>query len=820
MRLPKEQWLERSINKLLRLGWNRQVHPLIKMPEMPEYRIRLKEMMVKSALLASVVLLLLLWLLISLPIHTTSMVIDEGMHLASGYSILRTSDYRLIEEHPPFVKVWIALPLIFVNDVPDPRTLPAWKEAQLKPAESTPLLAVALSIITSYQPIDRLVFPARTMAAQLALLLGAVVYRWAADLGGKRVGLLALFLLALDPNILAHSAVAGTDLGAAFTTTLSLFLFARWLHRPTILRLVVVGVALGIALGTKISCMLIVPVVLMLGILVYPQRSPVIIAILLGTAGLTLWALYGFEIAPLPGTDILFPAASHLIPFLRLRQHIADGHSAFLMGETRQHGWWYYFPIAFALKTPLPVLMLLLLSCVSLTLRLSSSLPHMYTFIRRWGPLLFFPLLYGLSVLFSPINIGYRHLLPVLPSIFIIISVGITRIPLRNLRSGLFLLGLTWLGIGTLRIAPHYLAYFNELAGGTDNGWRFLAGSNTDWGQGYKDLARFQREHELEEVYLSAFLPTYDPAIYGVVYKPLTPMWGTTPPIFPSRFSPPPGDYVISATTLDGIPLVDPEMYDWFRKREPDARIAHVLFYYRVPHPDPPPEWVAQCAAPLAPLTPEAIAEGFGRDDLRLAEWDCTQAWLYPGGGRHAGWYVLPRDPALETAFTQTHLRLSRLSYEQKRRGALPPFQIYEWEARTSVLDSVVLRTPEGNSAPLFMDGPLAFWGARVYYKTDSLEVETWWQVTEGPITRPLSIIGHLLNGASEMVSQNDGLGVSPVIWQRGDILVQRHRFPLPLEREDLWLRTGVYWLDTMERWPIVEKPNLDMIFIKLPDAE
>ncbi|MFN3929912.1 MAG: ArnT family glycosyltransferase, partial [Thermoflexus sp.] len=377
------------------------------------------------------------------------------------------------------MKVWSALPLILVADIPDPRTSPAWEEARLKPSESISLLNVARSVITSYQPIDRLVFPARAMAALLALPLGAIIYRWAADLNGERTGLLALFFLSLDPNILAHSAVVGTDLGAAFTITLTLFLLARWLRRPTTLRLAATGVALGMALGTKTSAVLLLPVILSLGVLACSWHFLRMTAELLGVAGLTLWAIYGFEIARLPGTDIFFPAASHLIPFLRLRQHVTEGHPAFLMGETRLRGWWYYFPVAFALKTPMPIL-LLLPPCTYLLFR--QQLLSMPAITRKWGPVVLFPVLYGISALFSPINIGYRHLLPVLPFVFIIISVAVAYIPLRKLRNGSILISLIWLGIGTLRMTPHYLAYFNELAGGPDNGWRYLADSNTDWG--------------------------------------------------------------------------------------------------------------------------------------------------------------------------------------------------------------------------------------------------------------------------------------------------------------------------------------------------
>ncbi len=768
-----------------------------------------------------VFLLLVLWTLALYAARSTSMVVDEGLHLASGYSILRTGDYRLVEEHPPFVKIWASLPSLFVPDLPDPRGFPAWEEAPLDLTDSIALLAIARETITSYWLIDRLLLPARAMMALLGLLLGATVYRWGTDLGGKRCGLLALYLLALDPNILAHSSVAGTDLGAATTTALALFIFARWLRRPAATRWLAAGLALGLALGTKTSAILLLPTVFLVGLLIHPRRFVALLG-LFALAGLVIWALYGFEYGPLPGTDALVPAPSHAIPFLRLRRHIADGHPAFLLGENRTHGWWYYFPVAFALKTPLPTQLLFVILLASATLTLFRRPKDLSRLIARWGPMVLFFLLYGVSTLASPLNIGYRHLLPVLPCLFLLAGYGMckaerairrTYSPLRIL----LFLSLAWLAVGTLRVAPHYLAYFNELAGGPDNGWRYLADSNTDWGQGYKDLARFQRERGLEKVRLSAFLPAYDPALYGVRYEPLTPMWGNTPAIFPSRFNPPPGDYVISATTLDGIPLVDPEIYDWFRKRTPDAQIAHVLFYYRVSSQDPPPRWVAQCTVPVAPLSAEAIAEGFGRDDLRLAEFDCRQAWLYPEGGHSSGWYVFYRDTAMKTALARPHLSQARLSYEQKRSGWTPPFRIYEWSAGTPVSPSSLrLMLPEGSTPPVRLDGPLAFLGATAYTDDDGLDVETWWQVTEGPVTRPLSIMGHLLSATGEVLGQNDGLGVSPVIWQPGDVIVQRHRFSLPPAGESLRLRTGVYWLDTMERWAVTEASKIDALYVNL----
>ncbi len=754
----------------------------------------------------------------------TSITIDEGLHITSGYTILRTGDFRLVEEHPPLAKVLAALPLLTVPDLSDPRTLPPWDEAAKPTTESLPLLRMTQQWLYPYRPIDRLVFAARVPSAFLVVLLSVVVFRWATDLWGWKSGLLALVLLAFDPNILAHSGVAGTDLGATCFITLALFALSRFLRRPTMPRLVFAGVTLGLAQGAKLSALLLLPVVALLIVLALSRRRFVSLLLLLIIAGLVFWGIYGFELGSIPGIPFPVPAASHAIPWLRLRQHMADGHAAFLMGENSSQGWWYYFPVAFALKTPLPTLALLLAATIAFWKGTRRSL-------RDESVLFLFPLVYGASSLFSNLNIGYRHLLPILPLLFIFISrltFRASRLTPDVLRFTFHVSRLTfyallfWLALSTLRISPHYLAYFNELAGGPDNGYRYLADSNTDWGQAYKDLARFQQENEIGPVHLSAFI-FYDPALYGVEYEPLTPLRGDTPAVFPSRFNPPPGDYVISATTLDGVPLADPEMYDWFRRREPDAKIGHALFYYHVPEQYPAPTWLAQCTVPVPPLSPQVAAEGFGRDDLRLIYFDCTQAWLYPDGGQSPGWYAFYRGEETGNEFAQTHKSLARLAYEQRMPRDVPPFTVYAWPPLASgrLMDgvqtgSVVVApsdwTPaqaevEGAvlSPPLTLSGPLAFLGYRLEAvgaaPGETLALWTYWSVVGDPDS-PLSLMAHLLDREGQAVAVGDGLGAPLENWREGDIIVQRHILEIPPTATSgtYWVQTGAYALAGLER--------------------
>ncbi len=764
----------------------------------------------------------------------TSLTIDEGLHITSGYSILKTGDYRLIEEHPPLIKTWMALPLLPLRSLPDLTALSPWEAAAEATTESLPLLQLTQQLFYPLQPFDLWAYPPRVMVALLGVLLGAVVWRWTADLGGAGWGLLGLLLFTFDPNILAHAAVAGTDLGAAFYATLALFCLTRYLRRPSQARLLLAGVTLGLAQGAKLSALLLVPVAL--GALLLARIRPRQLLLYCVGAGVTLWALYGFQIGPVPGLPAPAPAASHAIPWMRLRQHSADGHAAFLMGANRSHGWWIYFPVAFALKTPLPTLALLLAALtgaigavihnVRSNASLRLSLPS--------AVLLSFPLLYFAASLFSPLNIGYRHLLPMLPPLYIGISTGLTSLhpvktiplPPRLQRHAAHLtLGavLFWLAVPTVRIAPHHLAFFNELAGGPEGGWRYLADSNTDWGQGYKDLARFQEEHNLGPVRLSAFI-FYDPAAYGVDYSALPPLRGDTPAVFPSRLNPPPGDYVISATTINGIPLADPEMYDWFRKRPPDAQIAYALFYYHVPDPPVEPGWLAQCTSPVAPLTPDVTAEGLGRSDLRMVYFDCTQTWLYPEGGKTGGWYAHFLDAEMEMPLVEHYLSAGRLAYEQRSPRETPPFALYDWPAdssfvlpedarRQSVLawdDSILpdrqLSSDDYTHPPLPLEGPLTFQGARLAAPDtdETLVLWTYWSVTEST-ARPFSIMAHLLSSKGALLTVGDGLGVDATALRPGDLIAQRHTLEThPHSTTGTWLQIGVYWLDTLERWPIL----------------
>jgi hypothetical protein len=117
---------------------------------------------------------------------------------------------------------------------------------------------------------------------------------------------------------------------------------------------------------------------------------------------------------------------------------------------------------------------------------------------------------------------------------------------------------------------------------------------------------------------------------------------------------------------------------------------------------------------------------------------------------------------------------------------------------------------------PIALTGPLAFLGTAAYQEKEGLEVETWWQVTDAPIPRPFSLMGHLQSAQGETVKVVDGLGISPIALAKGDVIVQRHRFTAQFRGAPISLLTGAYWLDTMERWTVAYPSYGDALLVHL----
>jgi len=277
--------------------------------------------------------------------------------------------------------------------------------------------------------------------------------------------------------------------------------------------------------------------------------------------------------SPIAGLPAPFPK-KFLAGLLEQQEASVMPQHQFLLGEVSHTGWWYYFVVAFLLKTPIPILVLLGFAAYAAVRR----------FDRRACLFLFVPVVFFFTVfsLGTRVNTGLRYLLPIFPLLFVLLGALMRQAGPPRLTRPAYLFGIAalmiWHVVATAVTFPHYLAYFNEFAGG--EGERHLLDSNCDWGQDHITLRRFMRQEGIEEVHL-ATLGRVDPAVYGVEYKTLVPHKPVT------------GHVVISVNLYHGHAYVTPnnreapmwvpeDAYAWLRKHKPVRRIGGSLYHFEI----------------------------------------------------------------------------------------------------------------------------------------------------------------------------------------------------------------------------------------------
>jgi hypothetical protein len=202
----------------------------------------------------------------------------------------------------------------------------------------------------------------------------------------------------------------------------------------------------------------------------------------------------------------------YLAGFVTTLDHNTIGHPSYLLGKIAMKGRWYYFPVAFAVKTPAATLAFLALAAWACLRRLRRTRVRLISF--SWYVLAVPLAVYFAFSLASRIDIGVRHLLPLCGFLFILCGAAS---PLRRKTLAILVLGLI---VESFAIYPNYLAFFNVFAGGPSNGPKFLTDSNIDWGQGLKALKSWMTRHDVPRVDF-AYFGSADPKYYGITYAAL-----------------------------------------------------------------------------------------------------------------------------------------------------------------------------------------------------------------------------------------------------------------------------------------------------------
>jgi hypothetical protein len=494
---------------------------------------------------------------------------DEAMTLTAGYSYLVRRDFRLHRESPPLVKTIIALPLFMAHRLPFTPPPEQWRVADGFRIGQHFLYASAV-------PADRLLALSRSANLGLGALLVALVGWWSHRLWGPTAALVAIALAALEPNLVAHASVATTDVGCTLFIVSTLYLLWECLASPSAARWLAAGIATGLALASKYAAITLFPIigiVLAGHVLLEPGPRPLRARLRHAAGGAALvclsamsvvWAAYFFQ--------GFAPWWTGLRRFLALA---AAGQASFFLGQYSYEGWWSYFPVAFLVKTPVGTLCLIAASLI--LARAGAPLR------RREALVLLTPVVVVLGVaMHARTHIGVRHILAVYPFLFVLASRLVTIRPRPAwLTAALVALALAATALSTLRVAPHQLAYFNELVGGPEEGHRYLSDSNLDWGQDLKAVKTFMEQAELPIIYLSYF-GTAPPAYYGIRHQYVPGSWPLEWPLPPDLV---PADLerkmlAISLFNLQEVQTHDAQLFAWLRARRPVARIGYSIRLY------------------------------------------------------------------------------------------------------------------------------------------------------------------------------------------------------------------------------------------------
>jgi 4-amino-4-deoxy-L-arabinose transferase-like glycosyltransferase len=523
---------------------------------------------------------------------------DETSYFGLGYYLCKnqTWDVPASTLHPPLSYYLNSIPYLFYDADETAWDLPPSFKGEGASNLSFPLAGLRLLTDRRY-PQDQVLFWSRVPTVLIALLLGFFVWKWTRELSGTLSAAIVLLLFTFSPNILAHARFITPDLILTCFTFIAVYYLWKVVKEVTWSSLLLCSLALGCALLSKYSALLLLPIYCILLVFVFfsqekvslPEHFPCSGVLMKDGSGAKLCRLAAllFIISFLALCVVCLGYMFHLEYYVKgaMHQlaHAERGHPTFLMGMYSSTGWWYYYLIAFLLKTPLPLLTLLVLSVLFYRKHPRSRfLDHAFLVV----PVVVFFLFFSIELL----CIGLRYILPVYPFLFVLAGMAITfRLkPVKVVYSVVVAVLCGWYVISSLAIYPHYLAYFNEAAGGSDKGYTYLVDSNLDWGQDLKGLGEFMKKKGIEKIHLSYF-GAADPRYYGIDYEWMPSYY------LPDDYSgeqrdrvfrfPRSGIVAISATNLQNVYFSDKKFYDWLKEYTPIDKIGYSLFIYDLDQP-------------------------------------------------------------------------------------------------------------------------------------------------------------------------------------------------------------------------------------------
>lgn len=450
---------------------------------------------------------------LAISVGVFSPAIDESSHIGAAVSMIEAHKLIAPGSHPPLARLVAAIPLWL-----DGARLPQCRGQTTVGTEDLGYALGAEVLFHSPKPFSTLLIHARLAMLIFPALALLYLYLLGRRLLGPAAAMAAVVFFSVDPTLLGHGFWIGNDMAGCAGYLAATYHGLRWLERPTWPSALAAGLACGLAVALKFSCLLVIPALALLWLVRRgsPGRRlaiqlPAIVAI----AFLSLWATYLFNVGPLSDQgglsatdqispdnstaqamrrqwqhiphwvrDTPIPMPSFFLALARLAAHSHFGHEAYLNGQVSSHGWWYYFPEVLALKSPIGFLGALAIAAMLALLR------------RQWRDwptraILIPAGIFLAAAMAGNIDIGIRYILPAIPFLYLFIAGQLARPRWGWLLAGLILCS----AVETAAVHPDYLSYFNIAAGGSSGGQRFALDSNLDWNQDVYRLADWIHAH-------------------------------------------------------------------------------------------------------------------------------------------------------------------------------------------------------------------------------------------------------------------------------------------------------------------------------------
>jgi hypothetical protein len=495
--------------------------------------------------------------------HVFSSTSDEPAHIACGLEYLTSHTYKLETQHPPLARAFVALLPYLSGTRPRGEKFfqpEGWKLITYEHHPEETMTRMRLGILPFF-------------------ILGSLVtFFWARRYFGDTVAVIATALFTLIPTVLAHAGLATTDMALTACLGLAFYTLLRWAEQPTPARAALAGFAAGLAALSKFTALGYLPVSAAIALAAWflavrPDKATVIAlakqralgaVLLAATACFTIWAAYFFSWSHGPAPEFFDGIRVAL-------EHNKTGHPAFLLGKSSQTGWWYYFLVALAIKTPL-ALLILVGAGVAIVARTRSR------DTAAWMPVAF-ALGILLPAIRAHVNIGVRHVMPIYIAFAILGAIACEQ--LARHRRLLPALLVAWMAVSGALAHPDYIPYFNEtmLIWGPPD--QVLVDSDYDWGQDTKRLAARLRELGVTELNWG-WVDSHDNWFYEI-YPGLPKITNVHP------LQPRPGWTAIRPTleriAQYGLEYRYPDLQPWYMYLQRKETVGTIWLYYVPPAP-------------------------------------------------------------------------------------------------------------------------------------------------------------------------------------------------------------------------------------------